>query len=103
MKTGRLNVYVPQPELEAFRKFCEERKLSQSRVITGLLHTFNARRAKMEAKELDRFAKNLEAASHLRFEQERAKARTMVTEAGKAPTGDSSSVEQDSADFLDLE
>lgn len=103
MKTGRLNVYVPAPELEAFRKYCEERKLSQSRAITGLLHTFNARQRKLNAKELDRFTENLEKASHVKYEAEREKARRMVAEAGKTPTGDSSSVEQESAAFLDLE
>lgn len=102
MKTGRLNVYVPEPELEAFRKFCKNRGMSQSRVITGLLHTFNARQQKMEAKELDRFTSNLEKASHVRYEAEKEKARRMVDEAG-APTGNNSSVERESADFLDLE
>lgn len=102
MKTGRLNVYVPQSELEAFRKYCEERKLSQSRAITGLLHTFNARRQKMDAKELDRFTENLEKASHVKYEAEREKARRMVAEAGN-PIGNGSSVEQESAAFLDLE
>lgn len=102
MKTGRLNVYVPEPELEAFRKFCKNRGMSQSRVITGLLHTFNARQQKMEAKELDRFTTNLEKASHVRYEAEKEKARRMVAEAG-APIENGSSVEQESADFLDLE
>ena len=102
MKTGRLNVYVPEPELEAFRKFCKNRGMSQSRVITGLLHTFNAQQQRNSSKELDRFTSNLEKASHVRYEAEKEKARRMVAEAG-APIGNGSSVEQESAGFLDLE
>lgn len=102
MKTGRLNVYVPEPELEAFRKFCKNRGMSQSRVITGLLHNFNARQQKMEDKELDRFTSNLEKASHVKYEAEKEKARRMVAEAG-APIENGLSVEQESAGFLDLE
>lgn len=102
MKTGRLNVYVPEPELEAFRKFCKNRGMSQSRVITGLLHTFNAQQQRKSAKELDRFTSNLEKVSHVKYEAEKEKARRMVAEAG-APIGNGSSVEQESAGFLDLE
>lgn len=102
MKTGRLNVYVPEPELEAFRAWCKERGMSQSRALTGLIHTFNARQQKLNAKELDRFTANLEKASHVKFEAEREKARRMVAEAGN-PIGNDSSVEQESAGFLDLD
>lgn len=101
METGRLNCYIPKPELEAFKAWCKERGLSQSRAITGLLHTFNAQQERKSAKELDRFTANLERASHVRYEAEKEKARRMVAEAGAS--GNVSSVEQSSADFLDLE
>lgn len=100
MKTGRLNVYIPEPELEAFKAWCKERGLSQSRALTGLLHTFNAQQQRKSAKELDRFTANLEKASHVKYEAEKEKARRMVAE---GPIGSESSVEQSSADFLDLE
>lgn len=109
MKTGRLNIYVPEPELEAFRKFCKNRGMSQSRVITGLLHTFNAKQQRMEAKELDRFTANLDRVSHVRYEAEKEKGRAMVEAVKQDPswtTADlesSSSVERESADFLDIE
>ena len=106
METGRLNVYVPLPELEAFKKWCKDRGMSQSRALTGLIHTFNARQQKATPKEDSR----LDAASrHERYVKAKQKGQAMINALKKNPdwtTADlesTSSVEQSSADFLDLE
>ncbi len=110
METGRLNVYVPKPELEAFKAWCKDRGISQSRALTGLLHTFNARNQKLSPKEDSRLVKNLDAASrHQRYVDAKEKGRAMVEAVKQDPswtTADlenSSSVERESADFLDIE
>lgn len=110
METGRLNVYIPLPELEAFKKWCKDKGMSQSRALTGLIHTFNARQQKPTPKEDSRLVKNLDAASrHQRYVDAKKKGQDMINSLKKNPawtTADlenTSSVERESADFLDLE
>ena len=110
METGRLNVYIPKPELEAFRAWCKDKGISQSRALTGLIHTFNARNQKLSPKEDSRLVKNQDAASrHERYVKAKQKGQAMINALKKNPdwtTADlesTSSVEQSSAGFLDLE
>lgn len=110
METGRLNAYIPKPELEAFKTWCKDKGMSQSRALTGLIHTFNARNQKLNQKEQDRLVRNLDTASrHQRYVDAKEKGRAMVEAVKQDPswtTADlesSSSVERESADFLDIE
>ena len=82
-RIGRLNARIPQEELTAFRTYCAAHDMTMSRVLTGLLHTFNVRQAKAGAKETEQLRQNIERAAHLKAQAFKEQGQQMVREASE--------------------
>lgn len=82
METSRLHCRIPKPELEAFRSYCMAHELTLSRCLTGLLHTFNTRQAKMSEQETEQLRQKIEQQAHLSAQAFKAQGKKMVAEAG---------------------
>lgn len=65
---GRLNARIPLEELTAFRTWCAAHDMTVSRVLTGLIHTFNVRQRKLDEAETEKLRQNIEKAAHLKAE-----------------------------------
>lgn len=83
METSRLHCRVPKPELDAFRSYCMAHELTMSRCLTGLLHTFNTRQAKMSEQETEQLRQKIEQQAHLSAQAFKAQGKKMVAEAGR--------------------
>lgn len=83
METARLHCRIPKPELDAFRSYCMAHELTMSRCLTGLLHTFNARQAKMSEDETEVLRQNIEKQAHLSAQAYKAQGERMVARAGR--------------------
>lgn len=83
MEVSRLHCRVPKPELEAFRSYCVAHELTMSRCLTGLLHTFNVRQAKMSERETDILRQKIEQQAHLSAQAYKAQGEKMVAEASQ--------------------
>lgn len=81
MTYGRLHASIPAPELDAFRNYCNEHELTMSRCLTGLLHIFNARQAKLSEQETERLRQRVEAQAHEAVQTYKRQAEQMVAEA----------------------
>lgn len=81
MEVSRLHCRIPKPELEAFRSYCVAHELTMSRCLTGLLHTFNARQAKMSEQETEQLRQQLEKQAHEAVQAYKKQAEQMVAEA----------------------
>lgn len=75
---GRLNARIPLEELTAFRTWCAAHDMTMSRVLTGLIHTFNVRQRKMDEAETEKLRQNIEKAAHLKAEAFKEQGRQMV-------------------------
>ena len=82
MEVSRLHCRIPKPELDAFRVYCAEHELTMSRCLTGLLHTFNARQAKMSEDETEVLRQKIEQQAHLSAQAYKAQGEKMVARAG---------------------
>lgn len=82
MEVSRLHCRIPKPELEAFRSYCTAHELTMSRCLTGLLHTFNTRQAKMNEDETERLRQKIEQQAHLSAQAYKAQGEKMVARAG---------------------
>lgn len=94
---GRLNARIPQDELTAFRAWCAAHDKTISRVLTGLIHAFNARQAKMDEAETEKLCRSIEAAAHLKAQSFKEQGREMV----RAASEPSLSEELPRPDFVD--
>lgn len=83
MEVSRLHCRVPKPEMEAFRSYCMAHELTMSRALTGLLHTFNIRQAKMSERETDILRQKIEQQAHLSAQAYKTQGEKMVAEAGQ--------------------
>lgn len=81
MEVGRLNARIPSEELNAFRVWCASHEMTMSRVLTGLIHTFNVRQQKMDEKETERLRQRVEAQAHEAVQAYKKQAEQMVAEA----------------------
>lgn len=81
MSYSRLHASIPKPELDAFRVYCAEHELTMSRCLTGLIHTFNARQAKMSEDETEVLRQKIEQQAHLSAQAYKAQGEKMVAEA----------------------
>lgn len=81
MEVSRLHCRIPKPELDAFRSYCMAHELTMSRCLTGLLHTFNARQAKMNEQETEQLRQKIEQQAHLSAQAFKAQGEKMVAEA----------------------
>lgn len=63
-KISRLNARIPSEELTAFRTWCASHEMTMSRVLTGLIHTFNVRQQKMDEAETEKLRAKIEANAH---------------------------------------
>ena len=77
-KIGRLNARIPREELTALRTWCAAHDKTISRVLTGLIHTFNVTQRKADAAETARICKNLEKAAHLKVQAYKEQGRQML-------------------------
>lgn len=80
-RIGRLNARVPQEELTAFRTWCAAHDMTMSRVLTGLIHTFNARQQKMGEAETEQLRQSIETAAHLKAQEFKEQGQRLVQEA----------------------
>lgn len=81
MEVSRLHCRIPKPELDAFRSYCVAHELTMSRCLTGMLHTFNARQARMSEGETEVLRQNIEKQAHLSAQAFKAQGEQMVAEA----------------------
>lgn len=81
MEVSRLHCRIPKPELDAFRSYCMAHELTMSRCLTGLLHTFNTRQAKMNEQETEQLRQKIEQQAHLSAQAFKAQGEKMVAEA----------------------
>lgn len=63
---GRLNARIPLEELTALRTWCAAHDKTVSRVLTGMIHTFNVRQRKLDEQETEKLCRSIEKASHLK-------------------------------------
>ena len=82
-KISRLNARIPSEELNAFRVWCASHEMTMSRVLTGLIHTFNARQQKMDEAETERLRQRVEAQAHEAVQAYKKQAEQMVAEAAR--------------------
>ena len=78
MESGRLNARIPREELTALRTWCAAHDKTMSRVLTGLIHTFNARHQKMDEAETEKLCRSIEQAVHLKAQVFKEQGRQMV-------------------------
>ena len=81
MEAGRLHCRIPEPELAAFRAYCNEHEITMSRCLTGLLHTFNVRVRRASERETERLRQRVEAQAHEAVQDYERQAEQMVAEA----------------------
>lgn len=81
MEAGRLHCRIPEPELAAFRAYCNEHEITMSRCLTGLLHTFNVRVRRASERETERLRQRVEAQAHEAVQDYKRQAEQMVAEA----------------------
>lgn len=84
---GRLNARIPLEELTAFRTWCAAHDMTVSRVLTGLIHTFNARQRKLAEAETEKLRQNIEQAAHLKAEAFKEQGRQMVRDSAPNSNG----------------
>lgn len=96
-KIGRLNARIPQDELTALRAWCAAHDKTISRVLTGLIHTFNVRQRKLDEQETEKLCRSIEAAAHLKNQAFKEQGREMV----RAASEPSLSEELPRPDFVD--
>lgn len=82
-KIGRLNARIPQEELTAFRAWCAAHDKTISRVLTGLIHTFNVAQKKADAAETEKLCRGIEKAAHLKAQAFKEQGREMVRAASE--------------------
>ncbi|GDY88907.1 hypothetical protein MCC01971_05250 [Bifidobacteriaceae bacterium MCC01971] len=73
-----MNARIPQEELTAFRTWCAAHDMTLSQVLTGLIHTFNARQQKMDEAETEKLCRSLEQAAHVKAQALKEQGRRMV-------------------------
>ena len=81
MEAGRLHCRITEPELAAFRAYCNEHEITMSRCLTGLLHTFNVRVRRASERETERLRQRVEAQAHEAVQDYKRQAEQMVAEA----------------------
>jgi len=84
---GRLNARIPLEELTAFRTWCAAHDMTVSRVLTGLIHTFNVRQRKMDEAETEKLRQNIEKAAHLKAEAFKEQGCQMVRDSASSLSG----------------
>lgn len=82
-RIGRLNARIPSEELTAFRTWCAAHDMTMSRVLTGLIHAFNARQQKMGEAETEQLRQSIEASAHLKAQAFKEQGRQLVREASE--------------------
>ena len=80
-KISRLNARIPSEELNAFRVWCASHEMTMSRVLTGLIHTFNVRSGRASEQETERLRQRVEAQAHEAVQAYKKQAEQMVAEA----------------------
>lgn len=79
---GRLNARIPLEELTALRTWCAAHDKTVSRVLTGMIHTFNVRQRKLDEQETEKLCRSIEKASHLKAQSFKEQGRQMVEASG---------------------
>ena len=80
---GRLNARIPQEELTALRTWCAAHNITISRVLTGLIHTFNSRQRKLDEAETEQLRRGIEQAAHLKAQAFKEQGQRLVQEASE--------------------
>ena len=75
---GRLNARIPLEELTALRTWCAAHDKTVSRVLTGMIHTFNVRQRKLDEQETEKLCRSIEKASHLKARAFKEQGRQML-------------------------
>lgn len=83
MEVSRLHCRIPKPEMDAFRSYCMAHELTMSRALTGLLHIFNIRQARMGEKKTEQLRQQLEKRAHEAVQAYKAQGAKMVAEASQ--------------------
>ncbi len=81
MEIGRLNARIPSEELKAFRVWCVAHEMTMSRVLTGLIHQFNARQRKLDEQATEKLRRGIEANAHAAVQQWHATANALKKQA----------------------
>lgn len=79
---GRLNARIPLEELTALRTWCAAHDKTVSRVLTGMIHTFNVRQRKLDEQETEKLCRSIEKASHLKARAFKEQGRQMLRDSG---------------------
>ena len=77
-KIGRLNERNTREELTALRTWCVAHDKTVSRVLTGMIHTFNVRQRKLDEQETEKLCRSIEKASHLKAQAFKEQGRQML-------------------------
>ena len=80
---GRLNARIPLEELNALRTWCAAHNMTVSRVLTGLIHTFNVQQQKASEAESEQLRRGIEKAAHLKAQAFKEQGQRLVQEASE--------------------